>query len=246
MAWSPKNLGGALLYWWDSDDYTAMRFATEVSDWFDKNQKLRAANATGNQQPTLNIIRINNIPTGYLLFNSAGVQRLLSFAVATPEQWTAFTVFYLTNTSATRNIFTHADAGGTLNYSIYSRTTTTTASAQRWKSGGSTVVTSPNRTVAATTDYIFSSRFDGLNVSAALQGEALQDTAWTGTPNIGTHAIGIGTSAGAFGPMHGRVYCLLLFRIALPVPAIQKVEGWLARKYNIPLASGHPYLSVAP
>jgi hypothetical protein len=102
--------------------------------------------------------------------------------------------------------------------------------------------------VSTATNYIFTGLRTGTQVLSGFNGGGLASTSTAGTPNSGNSLAAIGSNTVGTNLLNGVVGEIIFCRVAPGQSEQQKVEGYLAWKWNLVsgLPSTHPFKHSPP
>lgn len=246
-AWTPLNLGAALLGWWDaSDSATITLNSGNVSGWASKVGGLTATQGTAAKQPPYSATALNNLPG--LTFTAATGHFLSISSIAT---------FPLAANPSTLVCAAQYTAGG--NYAPVIGYGNVAGGAGRERdimspSTGNKVGISINGYDPATTsDWAGIDRIVVAEFAAASSFNVYVDgnaaTNFTGgTMNTNGTSGKIGTSSGSVSFWNGVIQEIFVIDGVLSTTNRQKLEGYIAWKWALTasLPGGHPYKSARP
>lgn len=248
--WSPATLRPGI--WLDADDVSTITIATGVSEWRDKSGNGRHfTQATTSKQPTYNATGFNGRPT--LVFD--GSNSLLSGGTntamtnyASGGSWSVFYAGYATSTyrNTTAPYLANGfwgDTGAYLSGGIMNSPDVL------FTFSYDGTVDSAELAYTFDTPSIIENSVDGTNIRARTNGGTAAMTASGATVAIGS-ALQVGGQynavAGAPRVLNGRISEMMFMRSYLQQYDRQRIEGYLAWKWNVQLAADHPFANRPP
>ena len=248
--WTPDVLRPGI--WLDAADLSTITIETGVSEWRDKTGNGRHFTQTDTtKQPVYNASGFNGRPT--LVFNGtgsllAGGANTSMSNYATGGSWSVFYAGYATSTFRNTaepylaNGF-WGDTGAYLSGGIMNSPDVL------FTFSYDATVDSAELAYTFNTPAVIENSVDGTNIRTRANGGTAAMTA-SGATLLISAALQVGgqfnAAAGAPRVLNGRISEMLFMRSFLQPHDRQRMEGYLAWKWGIPLAGDHPFLLRPP
>jgi hypothetical protein len=250
--WTPAALGSPLALWLDADDFSTITLnGSTVSQWRDKSGNgCHASQNDPARQPTYTA---NGLNGNVLTFD--GVNDFLSFSVPVlSTTHSLFFVFTPTIENQTGTVFGQWTAGQTgrflFNANQNSLGTTQVGKLNPFNStatAGGGGGFAADVSISNTPTLITSISTTGSEQWKLFKNGAQWDSATITSVFTGVNsAIGSSNATGSLNPFDGAVSELVLFPSVLSTTDRQRLEGYLAHKRGLILASDHPFRFTPP
>lgn len=249
--WTPRRDLARLLLWLDAADLSTLSGATGISQWRDKSPAGRTAdNATGANQPTLDVTTMNGRPS--LRFNGTSQYLALSSNLdITGGNWTAFVCYQIENAATDRPLMGRM-TGATVNGNRFLAATSDTQGANPY--GLSAFGFSAGTTIAEnlfTEETLNVPRIASFSPFGSTQhGRTLTRVGVAQTINIVTiNEIGAAMRSSIRALMQGVIAEIVIYNSQLSVIEEERVVGYLAWKYgtaSADLVEGSTYKNKPP
>jgi hypothetical protein len=250
-AWSPRNLGGELMLWFDAADYSTMFLGTgsSVKAWIDRGPIGLAA--AGSTLPAYRQSAINGRPA---INFSTGSQGLATPAIFIPQEWSAFAVLGVGTAPASfQKTVCARGASSPLYADFIAITSGPKTGVQAYNTAGA-IFGAPGVSFSAG-NVIISGVRKATQVLDAVNGGAYAATTTSGTPASSTYQVSLGnqypfSSAYNFiGNMGEVIICNRAYDgSAGTSPLHLIIPGYLAWKWGLQslLPAMHPFKHNPP
>lgn len=242
-AWTPLNLGAALLAWWDPADTANMTFGTGVQFWNDKIGGRTAAQNTAASQPTWSATARNGKPG--LIFNAASLQWFNFIPTGFPTGNNISTMFVSAFNNNAANVYM-LDYGTQAIQQLRAMANATTTFFAQGLDGANTTSAGTTQNI----DFGLYWQFGAGASSLALNGAtAVTSTPPTQATTTTGGTIGNWLGGGTAQLWNGVIKQILVCSGALTFSQQQKIEGWESWVDGLAganLPGGHPYKSRPP
>jgi hypothetical protein len=240
-AWTPDAIISSVKIWYDADDAATITLnGSNVSQWSDKSgSNWHASNATSSTQPVYATNAINGKPTLTFFYD----QLTASSAYLTGTGYQGFIITYMDSTSTAYARATSFNKSG--NYNDFSNTFSWLPT---FRNNGAVVNTMQNTFNPSNASISYGQPFlhtsvlpTGTGLYHRLNGGTIPGTGVTSTSLDTTLGLRLG-NANNVNPewYHGGI-SEVVFTSGLSQADIENVEGYLAWKWGLALAPGHPY-----
>lgn len=253
--WIPSNLSNLSL-WTKASSGTRRNLDEKVNQWIDLSGNSNTlSQITLAQQPTYTLGQVNSFPS--LAFATASSSNMTAADSSTLDMSTAMTVFAVIKvdsfgTNVGQYYYSPLFGKGT-NYKMgFRHTAATGTTGEIYFDDGSTISASSGANIstsAATYTQVAIVSADNSNNTGAFYKDGTSYGACAATPSTNganTTVLSLGTDANSY--MSSKVAELIIFSEQLTTADRQKVEGYLAWRYNLEaqLPQNHPYKSAPP